>query len=199
MPTTLIDLIRHGEPEGGRRYRGHGIDDPLSERGWQQMWQAVGEQAPWQVIISSPLQRCRAFAEALAHKHRLPAETDPRLREVGFGRWEGMSPDEVRQRHAEEYHAFYGDPVGCRPAGAEPLEAFVRRVSQAFDDIVARHSGRHVLIVAHAGVNRAIISHCLGAPAASLYRIQVSNAGLSRLRHDEHGVHLLFHNLPRLP
>ena len=37
MSDTVIDLIRHGEPVGGRRYRGH-IDDPLSERGWQQMW-----------------------------------------------------------------------------------------------------------------------------------------------------------------
>ena len=39
-PPTLIDMIRHGEPVGGRRYRGQ-IDDPLSEKGWRQMWAAV--------------------------------------------------------------------------------------------------------------------------------------------------------------
>lgn len=38
MTGTLIDLIRHGEPAGGRRYRGHGLDDPLTEKGWSQMW-----------------------------------------------------------------------------------------------------------------------------------------------------------------
>jgi len=37
--------MRHGEPVGGRAYRGHSIDDPLSEKGWQQMWDAVGDDA----------------------------------------------------------------------------------------------------------------------------------------------------------
>jgi len=37
---TTIDLLRHGEPEGGVRYRGDGVDDPLSARAWKQMWAA---------------------------------------------------------------------------------------------------------------------------------------------------------------
>ena len=37
FPVTTIDLIRHGEPVGGRRYRGGRMDDPLSEKGWAQM------------------------------------------------------------------------------------------------------------------------------------------------------------------
>ena len=41
---TTIDLIRHGEPVGGRKYRGQ-TDDPLSEKGWEQMWKAVGDYA----------------------------------------------------------------------------------------------------------------------------------------------------------
>ena len=57
MSETQIDIIRHGEPEGGRRYRGHSIDDPLSKTGWQQMWNAIPENPPWDHIISSPLLR----------------------------------------------------------------------------------------------------------------------------------------------
>ena len=85
MQTTLIDPIRHGLPVGGARYRGHAIDDPLSESGWQQMWDAVGDAAPWNRIVSSPLKRCRDFAEALGTRHGLPLELDDGLREVGFG------------------------------------------------------------------------------------------------------------------
>ena len=62
---TLIDLLRHGEPEGGRAYRGHSIDDPLSETGWQQMWAAVGYHKPWEQIVSSPLQRCQLNLHAM--------------------------------------------------------------------------------------------------------------------------------------
>ncbi len=50
--TTQIDVIRHGEPVGGRRYRGHGVDDPLSEKGWQQMWKAVADRSDWQHIAA---------------------------------------------------------------------------------------------------------------------------------------------------
>jgi broad specificity phosphatase PhoE len=69
--TTQIDFIRHGEPLGGKCYRGQ-IDDPLSATGWQQMWQALGDAAPWQQIVTSPLSRCQAFAAALAERHGLP-------------------------------------------------------------------------------------------------------------------------------
>ena len=43
---TTLDLMRHGEPVGGRRYRGR-TDDPLSEKGWNQMWTAVGDYRGW--------------------------------------------------------------------------------------------------------------------------------------------------------
>ena len=81
---TRIDLLRHGEPVGGRRYRGQ-VDDALSERGWEQMWNAVGTDPEWQQIVSSPLQRCSAFAASLAESLALPVHLEPRFMEVGFG------------------------------------------------------------------------------------------------------------------
>lgn len=85
MSNTLVDFLRHGEPVGGRRYRGDGADDPLSDKGWQQMWDAVGDSAPWTHIVTSPMQRCHAFAKALQEHYELPVEVDTRFREVGLG------------------------------------------------------------------------------------------------------------------
>ena len=51
--STVIDLLRHGEPLGGRRYRGQ-RDDPLSEQGWRQMRASVGGYREWQAVVSSP-------------------------------------------------------------------------------------------------------------------------------------------------
>ena len=71
----IVDFMRHGEPEGGEVLRGR-VDHPLSKLGWQQMQLAAapglvnGQSAAtsqWTDIISSPLQRCRAFAEKLAN------------------------------------------------------------------------------------------------------------------------------------
>ena len=106
MRETLVDFLRHGEPVGGRRYRGDGVDDPLSEKGWQQMWAAVGDPVPWQRVVSSPLQRCHAFALALAERHRLPLRVEQRFREVGQGAWEGLTPDQIRQRDPDAGHAL---------------------------------------------------------------------------------------------
>ena len=192
---TIIDLIRHGEPEGGRAFRGHSINDPLSEKGWQQMWDAVGEDAPWDQIISSPMERCQAFAEALMDVYNIPCETEDNFKEVGFGSWEGRTPDEIKVDNLNEYESFYLDPVNCRPTGAEDLNSFIKRVSQAYNNAIEKYSGKHILIVAHAGVNRAIIANALHTAPIGLYRIKVNNAGLSRLKHDHLGNHLLYHNV----
>ncbi len=198
MSDRLIDLIRHGEPEGGARYRGHGVDDPLSPRGWTQMETAVGEHRPWQAIVTSPLRRCRAFAERLAARHGLPCQVDEDLKEVGFGAWEGKTRAQVQAEDAASYHAFYRDPVGARPPGAEPLEAFLARVGRAWDRLQARDEP-HLLVVTHAGVVRALVALALEAPPAALYRLQVDNAHLTRiaLRADSAPT-LVFHNRPRL-
>ena len=194
MSETVLDLIRHGQPVGGRRYRGHGVDDPLSEKGWAQMWAAVGEHAPWDRIVTSPLVRCSAFAAALAERHNMPLHSEPRFREVGFGAWEGRAREDVEQNSAAEYAAFYRDPVNNRPPGAESLGDFVRRVVDAGNDVIRSYGGEHVLLVAHAGVIRALVAHTLQSDLASLYKIKVDNAGISRIRYTAAGVCLDFHN-----
>ena len=194
-PETIIDLIRHGEPEGGRAFRGHSINDPLSEKGWQQMWDAVGEDAPWDQIITSPLERCRAFAEALMDVYKIPCETEDDFKEVGFGSWEGRTPDQIKEDNLQEYEDFYIDPVNKRPKDAEDLNKFIKRVKTAYANTIEKYQGKHILIVAHAGVNRAIIANALHTAPIGLYRIKVNNAGISRLKHDHLGDHLLYHNV----
>ncbi len=194
MTDTLIDLLRHGEPVGGRRFRGNGVDDPLSEAGWQQMWRAVGEAVPWERVVTSPMLRCRSFAEAFAQRHGLPLHVEPDFREVGFGTWEGASPDEILARDPESYAAFYRDPVVNRPPGAEPLAAFAARVDRAIAEAVGRWTGEHLLVVAHAGVIRAALGQVLQAHPVAWYRTRIDNAGLTRLRSGSGGNRLEFHN-----
>lgn len=199
FPDTIIDLLRHGEPVGGRAYRGHSIDDPLSEKGWQQMWAAAGRNATpalnkWDVIITSPLKRCQEFTKAISDLYNIPYQIEENFKEVGFGSWEGRTPDQIKNDNLKEYQDFYLDPVNSRPQGAEPIEHFIRRVTAAYAQSIKKYSGQHILIVAHAGVNRAIIANALHAAPIGLYRIKVNNAGLSRIKHDRFGNHLLYHN-----
>ena len=177
--TTCIDVIRHGEPEGGRRYRGHSVDDPLTEKGWLQMRSAVPENPPWQHIISSPLVRCLDFSRELADDLQVPCTVEERVKEIGFGDWEGKTPDEIVATDSEALKQFYIDPVNHRPDGAEPLEAFSGRVWQAYQDIARIHEGQHVLIVAHAGVARAITAKVLHMSLDDVYsRLRIEYGGI---------------------
>jgi len=184
MAETKIDFIRHGEPVGGRCFRGYGIDDPLSEKGWMQMWAAVDGASAWGHVISSPLQRCRKFAEELADRQGISLSLEYRFKEVGFGLWEGRSPEEIEQSEPEAYAAFYRDPIHNRPEEAEPWAPFSARVSAALDDVCKKYSGQHVLVVAHAGVIRAAAASVLEASATGAYRMKIDNAGFSQICHD---------------
>lgn len=182
MPETIIDLIRHGEPVGGRAFRGHNINDALSDKGWQQMRNATNGHSPWQQIISSPLIRCSAFANELAEKHNLPIEIIDDLKEVGFGYWEGKTPEQIKADNLKEYEDFYNDPVNSRPPGAEPLDQFIKRTTDAVNNVIEEHAGQHLLLVAHAGVIRSIIASVLHATPLGMYKIKINNAGICRIR-----------------
>jgi alpha-ribazole phosphatase/probable phosphoglycerate mutase len=183
--TTTFDFLRHGEPVGGKKYRGQ-TDDPLSEKGWMQMRAATAGEQPWTAIVSSPLSRCKAFAESLAATLALDVRLDDRLAEVGFGVWEGQTAEQLKQQDPDCIFNFKCDPVGNRPPGAEPLADFFARVAAAYEDMRRRMAGQHVLVVAHAGVIRMAICHALGLPPAHAYRINVGSAGMARIRSESH-------------
>ena len=182
--TTIVDLIRHGEPVGGSgRYRGQ-IDDPLSEKGWWQMRAAVADHCPWQAIVSSPLSRCAAFAEELSQRHGLSLSFDERLMEIGFGEWEGRTKDEISTEGPLVLQNFYTDPIKFSPPGAETLADFEQRIAAAWQAVLLQHAGHHVLLVVHAGVIRMLLRYVLAAPLESMFRINVPNAAITRIRVD---------------
>ncbi len=196
---TLVDLLRHGEPVGGQKYRG-GTDDPLSDEGWRQMRAAVEGVQPWQRILSSPLHRCRDFGEELAARLDIPMVVEPRIREIGFGHWEGKTAAEVTAEDPDALRRFYRDPLAYQPVGAEPPRTFVKRVGKALEEAVEEHLGQHLLIVGHAGVIRAAIAHLLEIPLHRLFQINTEYAHFTRLQFGgQRPPSVIFHNLKRIP
>lgn len=189
---TLIDLIRHGEPEGGRMFRGV-TDHPLSERGWAQMRLATAGEAGWEAVITSPLIRCTEFAEALADARGLSLERLPGLREMDFGAWDGRTASDILANGPGDLSAFWADPERAQAPEGEALADFRERVVTAWEHLLERYSGRHVLVVGHGGAIRITLAHVLGMPLANLFRMEVPYAGRTRIRSDDAGVRLVAH------
>ena len=194
--STTIDMLRHGEPIGGRRYRGQ-LDDPLSDKRWAQMREAVAEHCPWDVIISSTLSRCMEFARELGQRHGLEVKAESRFIEIGFGEWEGRTADELNREKPGQVQRFLTDPLNNTPPGAETLYEFETRIIDAWNDVLQQHSGQHVLLVGHAGMMRMIMRYVLDMPLECMFRIQVANATITRVRVEHTGAmtfpRLLFH------
>lgn len=195
---TTVDLLRHGECEGGHVYRGS-LDLPLSETGWQQLRASTGDAVPWNRIVCSPLQRCARFAEELAGRHALPLEMRDAFREVHFGDWEGRAIADVWREQGSHVRQFFADPVKYAPPNGEPLVAFERRVLAGWQTLLENHRSEHVLLVAHGGTIRVLLAHVLAMPLTRIANLEVPYASASRICiHHSEGqpdfASLVFHN-----
>ncbi len=179
---TRIDLLRHGEVAGGRRFRGS-TDDPMTERGWVQMWAAVEKDGPhWDRIVASPLTRCAAFARAFGERFSIPHVLDTRFREMHFGAWEGCSAGELMVTDAQALVRFWENPAKHTPPGAEPLSCFEARVLDAWRGVIAEYAGEMVLLITHGGVIRVILRHVLHYPIKRMLQFEVGYAAMQRVR-----------------
>lgn len=196
---TLIrlDVLRHGECQGGEIFRG-ATDVALSEAGWQQMCaSAERAAAPWQRIVTSPLRRCREFAEHLSAQLEVPLSLDEDWREMSFGRWEGQLREDIFAREGDAIAAFYRDPAGRAPPEGEAADILQARVVAAYQRVLEGASGEHVLIVTHGGVIRALLAHVLGMPLQRMFALDVPYACMTGLHHVERAgyTRLLGHNI----
>jgi alpha-ribazole phosphatase/probable phosphoglycerate mutase len=171
-----LDLLRHGEPKGGRLYRGN-QDDPLTQKGWNQMLDSTqGKQ--WNFIASSPLVRCSDFAKHLSNTNNVPYKVFKDLEELGFGDWQGRSAKNIGQKIVNQFKV---DPINNRPPNAEKLHDFQQRVLTTFNEIVnAKNDYQSVLIIAHAGVIRVIKSHLLNLPIEKMFTIEIMSGSCER-------------------
>jgi alpha-ribazole phosphatase len=176
--SVLIDLLRHGET-GQRSYRGQ-IDDALTESGWAQLRAAV-EGREWDMIVSSTLQRCAAFARELSVARGLPLRLDARLAEYHFGNWQGVPIERIAEEQGDALGRFWADPVAYPPPGAETFAAFHDRLSDALDDVVAEAGERRVLVVTHGGAIRLLRCRVEKRSYGDMAGIEVPHASLHRV------------------
>jgi probable phosphoglycerate mutase len=163
---SRIILVRHGQTEWNRieRFRGR-ANVPLNETGLAQA-EATGRRvaAEWTpaAVYSSPLSRAIKTAEAIAKHFSLAVQVHPGLADIDYGEWQGLTPDEARQRWPEQVDHWYHHPEQALIFGGETLVDLRTRAMQTVSELAARHIGETVVLVGHTVINRIILLSVLG-------------------------------------
>ena len=181
--STTIELLRHGELEGGDIFRGS-TDDALTDNGWQQMVSALGDKSEWDIIITSSLSSCREFAEVIAQDEEIDLEVNKQLTEIDFGDWEDQTLDDIMKEDSGLLNSWWQSPTQVTPPNGEDFHDFRSRVLKAFKEILREYKGKNILIITHSGVIRIILMSILGMQDESLFRLNVDYASFSKVRID---------------
>src|SRR5271165_4550090 len=127
MSTTFF--IRHAETEMAGRFCGQS-DPDLNAQGRTQLAALRGLLSAETIdgVYSSDLRRARSTAHAIAATRNIPLTLRPALREIDFGRWEGLSWGQIEQMDPE-YARRWVDAYPQLPAPAgESFQAFEARI-----------------------------------------------------------------------
>ena len=106
---------------------------------------------------------------------------DPRLRELSFGRWEGLTYGEIDQSYPGELAAWRADPVSLAPPGGERVADLIARVGAALRALVETHCDQTVLVVAHGGSLQALAALALGMTPRIPGQLRMDHGSVSEL------------------
>jgi phosphoserine phosphatase len=194
--STRVIILRHGQSSYNSQGRIQGRSDlsVLTERGIEDasLTGAAFGGLNFDKVYCSPLQRAQQTAatvlNCLGQQDRLHA--DDRLLEIDLPLWETLFNQEVRDKYAQQYQTWKQSPHELKMLlpqadGSEreffPVLSLYQQATTFWQAILPKHQGQTILIVAHNGINRALISTALGIPAHLYHSIQQSNCGVTVL------------------
>jgi len=185
-------FIRHGQSEGNVAGRLQGWQDaPLTPLGERQAVRAATALATFlqaaevsvATVYSSPLQRALRTADVISQAIGAPLEIDPGLREMHFGRVEGLTDVEWKDCFPELLAGWHQlDDLDFGWPEGETRRAFYNRIETAIGGIVARQPpGANAVIVAHGGVISSYLSHLTTGEWHHWRRFSVGNCSITHV------------------
>jgi len=174
LTPTRLYLLRHGQVAHGHTHRYHGNNDiELSPQGVQQLEEAAAQLKEVELagVYASDLTRASQGAAIICRGRALEPQIIPEFREIHFGVWEGLSFPEIMEKYPDHLQARFQDLPNFRIPGGESLMDLRARALPAVQGLVEQHHEQAFLLVAHAGINRVILSEALGLPLTNLFRL----------------------------
>jgi broad specificity phosphatase PhoE len=193
---TEIVLVRHGETEWNvsEVFRSR-IDVELNETGLKQAGLLAEYLSSWKIdaVYSSPLKRALKTAKVIAHYHQLDVQVAPGLMDFDYGEWQGLSHQEVRDKHRELYAAWIEHPQLVKMVDGESLDEVRKRAMEMLEGVIANYEGS-VVLVSHRVVNKVLICALLGLDNSHFWNIRQDTCGITSFTCENKRLVLTRHN-----
>ena len=181
---TKIHLIRHGVTYWNKelRYQGHS-DIRLTPEGELQA-ELMAESflnIDLQAVYSSDLIRAKSTAFKLAEKKGLAVVTRENFREINFGAWEGLTYEQIKAKWGSMIDDFFQMPGEVSLPQGEGFQDVSKRAVPDLLDLLQKHQGQEIAIVAHGGIIRVLLCHVLGLPLNNCWRIKQDNTAINTI------------------
>ena len=187
--STTVILVRHGETFYNAQKRPQGfLDIKLNENGLKQakLLAKSLKDYPIDVFIYSPLKRAYVTTETVAKEHGATiAYTDDRLKEINFGDWAGLTPEEQKEKFPEITKAWDKTPWLVTFPNGENLHDLQYRGRAALEDAVAKYPGKTIFIGAHSFLNMAVLCSVLGIDLEHFRQISQNNTCVNVLKYED--------------
>ena len=178
---TEIWLVRHGQTDWnltgkwqGQSPNAPGLNDTGREQALIAREQLLGKK--FSAIYSSDLLRSLQTAELIAEHLGLAVNSDPRLREMNLGAWEGLFRDEIEKQYPQDLAACAQNPFYAHTTKGESPHDVAERVLTAINELASKHRDESILVVAHGISLAVIICHTQGFPMEEVYNHLPKNA-----------------------
>ncbi|WP_135381756.1 alpha-ribazole phosphatase family protein [Vibrio tasmaniensis] len=181
--TKNIYLLRHGKVEGEAALNGSSdvlVNPDLQDRICGAL---IKQDITFDCVVTSPLRRCSDLANRYAQRMSVPLSVTPDFQEMNFGDVDGVPFDELEDKWGM-LETFWQDPANHQLTGAESLQSFHDRVTQAWSQLLNDPSD-NILLVTHGGVIRILLAHCLDIDwkNPSLYsKLSIENASITHIQ-----------------
>lgn len=173
-----LHLVRHGETDINASGRLQGTtNSTLTDRGHAQARELALASLAWNpiAVYSSPLQRARGVASAIADLSGLPVTDEPRIIEMEMGDLEGVTVQEMRDGWPELYQGWRRDASSVTMPGGESLGDVQRRAMAAINEIDERYGPNDTVIaVTHNFTIRCIVASVIDLPLANINHMDLS-------------------------
>lgn len=173
-----IYLARHGETYWNAEGRIQGqTQTDLTQKGIEQSkWLAEYFRSKMiDRIFCSELVRSQKTAEQINTHHNLQLEINPEINECSWGKWEGLTHAEVRERFPDEYNSRKENIWYFRPQFGESYDDLFDRLYPVVFEFAAMAIAENLLIVSHAMVNKVLLGILLDLPMEEIVKIDHPN------------------------